>query len=287
MKSNGLGILGWCAGIAILVAVGLGGEAAARTAPAKYLVCKKDIDCIFVPSICGRCAPCKPTLRPVGNRKKLQWVRMLQTRVRCSKPRCRKCAKHKNWLGTRAVCVRGRCAVAPLRKKPKPLDADLLCKKDKDCVFRPSVCGGCAPCKPTLRQVCNRKTARRIRHMAARARCLPRRCGKCSSPLNWRGSKAVCFQKQCAIAPLRSTKAPFMGSLKCKSHKDCGFWPGPQCGCRPCGLFWRPVANRRSIRREKRRRSLMGACGLFNCNKCARRGLGKRARCIRRRCIVR
>ncbi len=283
---SNLGIGGWCAVVTTLLAVGFGGEAAVGAAPGKYLVCKKHRDCVFVPSICGRCAPCKPTLRTVGNRKQLQRVRMLQARVRCAKPRCRKCANHKNWLPTRAMCIRNKCTAVP-RKKAKPrIHKHQFCKKDTDCVFVPSICRRCAPCKPTMRPVGNRKMLRWVHVSRKKVRCARRRCRRCSRKKNWLGKKAVCFQNRCTVAPLKKKGKPIFSRLKCKRHKDCGLWPAPLCGCLPCGLYWRQAANRRSLRRESIRRSRMGPCG-YACRKCARRGLGTRALCIRRRCVVR
>jgi hypothetical protein len=167
---------------------------------------------------------------------------------------------------------------------------DRVCRRDSDCVLRPTVCQRCAPCKPAWRSVCNRKTARRIRATRNRVRCALPRCRKCSRSSNWLGTRPVCFKKQCVIAPLqkKQRKTVFGASdLQCKRNRDCGFRHAPLCACRPCGLYWRQPANRRSIRREMRRRSRMGACRTSRCKPCTRRALGKKSLCIAGRCTVR
>jgi hypothetical protein len=169
-----------------------------------------------------------------------------------------------------------------------PFDKDRLCRRDSDCVFRPSPCPECDPCKPTWRQVCNRKTARRIRAARKRSRCPHRPCRRCAHHQNWLGSRPVCFRRQCTVAPLQNLSGAPSKGLACKRDRDCGFFPRSRCVCRPCGLYWRRVANREAIRREIRRRSVMGQCIRPTCKKCpARRALGTRAVCVKGRCTAR
>ncbi len=79
-------------------------------ATAKDLRCKRHKDCGWLPAVCGRCAPCKPTWRPVGNQQAIRRIRGIQSIVDCAPLKCRPCAKAKNWKGTRVVCLKGRCA---------------------------------------------------------------------------------------------------------------------------------------------------------------------------------
>lgn len=177
----------------------------------------------------------------------------------------------------------------PLTPRPPklPFHKDRVCRRDKDCVFRPTICPGCNPSKPIWRQVCNRKTARRIRAMQNRVRCAMPRCRRGAHSQNWIGSVPVCFQKQCTVAPLRPKKQPRSADLKCMRNHDCAFYPAPRCVCLPCGLYWRQAANRRAIRRAKSILARIGACRAPRCKKCRRRALGKKALCIRGRCTAR
>lgn len=197
-----------------------------------------------------------------------------------------------SWPGSGGGVARARSGKRPLArplatpKRPSlPFHKDRVCRKDKDCVFRPSVCPLCDPCKPAWRPVCNRKKARQIRSMRARVRCKLRYCRPCARHKNWLGHKAVCFRRQCAVAPLRTRAAH--GDLECKRNSDCGFMPGTYCLCRPCGLYWLQVANRRAIRREKLARAVRGDCLRPRCKPCARRALGKKVLCISGRCAIR
>jgi hypothetical protein len=170
-----------------------------------------------------------------------------------------------------------------------PFHRERLCRRDSDCVIRPTPCPGCSPCKPTWRPVCNRKTARRIRAARKRTRCPPPRpCRRCAHPRNWLGSRPVCFRRQCTLAPLQNRPGAPSKGLACKRDADCGFFPRSSCLCRPCGLYWRQVANQEAIRREIRRRSVMGQCIRPTCKPCpARRALGTRAVCVKGRCTAR
>lgn len=76
------------------------------------LLCRQDADCVFLPSICPRCPPCKPTPRRIGNREALKRIQDTQARVRCVVPRCAPCASEKNWVGGRLACTGGRCTIA-------------------------------------------------------------------------------------------------------------------------------------------------------------------------------
>lgn len=196
-----------------------------------------------------------------------------------------------DWARGTAWARSGKRPVArpsPIPQRPKlPSHKDRACRRDKDCVFRPTVCRVCAPCKPTWRSVCNRKTARMIRAIRWRSRCALPKCHKCSSSSNWLGRKVVCFQKQCVIAPLQKKSMFGLRGLKCKRHSDCGFLPMPYCVCLPCGLYWRQAANRRTVLREKSSTYVMGQCIRMRCKKCSRRALGSKALCIRNRCTVR
>lgn len=71
--------------------------------------CKRNADCGFLPSVCPICAPCKPTWRPVGNREAIRRIRGIQAIVDCARPRCKPCASSSNWLGKKAICLKGRC----------------------------------------------------------------------------------------------------------------------------------------------------------------------------------
>jgi len=178
----------------------------------------------------------------------------------------------------------------PLSGQPPrlPFHRERLCRRDSDCVLRPTACPGCDPCKPTWRQICNRKTARRIRAARKRTRCPQRPCPRCAHHDNWLGSGPVCFRRQCTLPPLQNLPGGPSRGLACKRDADCGFFPRSGCSCRPCGLYWRRVANREAIRREIRRRSVMGRCIKPPCKQCpARRALGTRAMCVEGRCTAR
>jgi len=73
------------------------------------LVCKKDVDCVFLPPVCPRCPPCKPTPRRVGNITTLKQIQKTQTRMRCAKTKCRPCASAKNWIEGNIACEDGLC----------------------------------------------------------------------------------------------------------------------------------------------------------------------------------
>jgi len=89
---------------------------ASPTPPWEYrhpdLVCRKDADCVFLPSICPECAPCKPTPRRFGNQEALGRIHSMQARVRCALPKCPPCADEKNRIGGNLTCTDGRCALA-------------------------------------------------------------------------------------------------------------------------------------------------------------------------------
>ena len=93
-------------------------EAVRRSAPprlpwSKGRACKKDRDCVFAHSPCPRCPPCKPTWRAVTNRAayRRREAFFARRRIRC--PRCKPCPEGSSkWLGSRAVCHDGQCAVS-------------------------------------------------------------------------------------------------------------------------------------------------------------------------------
>lgn len=168
-----------------------------------------------------------------------------------------------------------------------PVHKERSCRKDADCVIRPSLCHACDPCRPTWRRVCNQKTARRIRSTRNRIRCAMRRCRKCAHHKHWLGTRPVCFLKQCTLAPRQATSRKIPRSLRCKRHADCGFLPPPLCACRPCGLYWRQPANRATIRRMLSLRAQARVCRRRRCQRCRSRALGKKALCLKGRCTVR
>jgi hypothetical protein len=75
----------------------------------KDRVCKKDSDCVLLPTRCPRCRP--HCWRPVGNREALKRAESVQASVQCRNPGCRRCRPDYDWLGTKAVCVKGQCEV--------------------------------------------------------------------------------------------------------------------------------------------------------------------------------
>jgi endonuclease YncB( thermonuclease family) len=75
------------------------------------LLCRQESDCVFLPTICPGCPPCKPTPRRAGNREALKRIQNSQARVRCAVPTCAPCASERNWVGGKLACTDGRCAV--------------------------------------------------------------------------------------------------------------------------------------------------------------------------------
>jgi micrococcal nuclease len=71
--------------------------------------CDKDADCVFLPTLCPGCPPCKPTARRIGNRQTLRRIQDQQARGRCANPHCPACADEKNWIGDKLQCENNQC----------------------------------------------------------------------------------------------------------------------------------------------------------------------------------
>ena len=77
----------------------------------KDRACKDDKDCTFEPlSGCG-CPPCGDTWRRAVNKKRAAWLRGLAALGSCGRGICAKCNRRVRWLGEKAICVNGQCAV--------------------------------------------------------------------------------------------------------------------------------------------------------------------------------
>jgi hypothetical protein len=72
-------------------------------------VCKVDKDCVLRPRSACSCAPCARTWRTAINRGAHKRLLDAWARRRCRKPICPACFPQ--WLGNRAVCIEGQCAV--------------------------------------------------------------------------------------------------------------------------------------------------------------------------------
>jgi len=194
------------------------------------LSCKASRDCVHLPSVCPGCAPCKPTPRPVSNRRALKRIQQMQRVVDCAQPRCRPCANQANWRG-KPTCVKGRCAAveprtegcyegclrdnqmraesfegikAHCRHRCKvdgppvlPWSKERACKADRDCVLKPQAPCTCSPCGALWRAAFNREALRAWRSKWARARCAQLACPACAT--HYLGSKAVCAKGQCVV----------------------------------------------------------------------------------------
>jgi hypothetical protein len=215
--------------------------------------CRRDGDCVFLPSICDRCAPCKPAWRPVGNRAALKRIQSMQARVRCAAVRCQDCAKASNWLGKKPICARGRCWI-----KGKPLPA-----KGPPQVFRPRVDQG-NPCYKAC-----------LKSNMARAE-------------GWESIKARC-QTRCRTGyqpsgPQQPTK-PWSKDRSCKRDHDCVLRPRSPCTCSPCTPTWHSAINRARLKALRSRWARM-RCRHPVCPACVARWLGTKAVCRKGQCVV-
>jgi micrococcal nuclease len=115
--------------------------------PAPHLVCEKDADCTFLPSVCPECAPCAPARRPLGNRKALEEIRTRQAAVRCKMAPCPPCASEALWIEGTLACEEGRCVLA--KPGPDPSSEAPLRGNTKSKVFHSTACRDHA-CKSCL-----------------------------------------------------------------------------------------------------------------------------------------
>lgn len=163
--------------------------------------CKMDGDCVHLPSVCGRCAPCVPRLRTVGSKERAAEIRSIQARVRCAPKACKSCANPANWLPTEGICRKGRCDAVPERPVI-PRSKERACKKNKDCELRPPSACGCPNCGIQWRSAVNRKTAARLRKINANRSCPKKKCRACRHPESRLiGSGAACRKGQCVVIP--------------------------------------------------------------------------------------
>jgi hypothetical protein len=230
---------------------------AARTAPDE-LACKKDADCVFLPSICPRCPPCTPTWRPVGNRAALKRIRRMQAIVDCAAPACRKCKAA--WLGKKPICLKGRCAVkgkaaakgktvGKLEIDGKPEGRSGGDKCYKDCLKRSSM-----------------------------------------QAVSWQAIQAQCRRtcKQLGASQPKPPRLPWSRDRVCTSDKDCRILPTICRSCAPCKPTWRPVGNHQAAARIMKKKARI-RCPKVKCKRCGDGAnlLGTRAVCVRRQCEVR
>ncbi len=75
----------------------------------KDRLCRRNRDCVLMPSWPCDCPPCGDVWREAVNRKALKRFKMSWARKRCKKPKCRKCEGR--YLGTRALCIKKQCTV--------------------------------------------------------------------------------------------------------------------------------------------------------------------------------
>jgi len=163
----------------------------------KQRKCKRNADCVFLPTICPGCPPCQPAWLEVGNREEAARIRGIQATVDCKMPTCKVCAHLEYWLGTRTRCVKGQCAAEHV----VPFSKELTCKTDADCVFCPNDgCGG-PPCGDTWQRACNRKHAAWLSGEFAREQCPRIEHAKCDKPVRMIGSKVACRRAQCIVLP--------------------------------------------------------------------------------------
>lgn len=209
--------------------------------------CKADRDCTFLPSVCPRCDPCKPTWREVGNRQAARRIKALSASVDCMDRRCKSCSKKSNWLGARPVCVGGRCAVAGTSKPGSGI--------------RPK---GKAPADACLDACLARNAARAEGWKSIRSGC-QRRCGKAP-----------------AAAP---PQEPWSKERTCRRTADCVIRPRSPCSCPPCAPTWRRAFNRKALKTWKGKWAAR-RCQMPLCPACVPRYLGRKAVCVKGQCAV-
>ena len=77
--------------------------------PSDRRTCKQDTDCELLESRPCSCPPCGDVWREAFNTKTAEDLRQRWAVRRCVQPECPECTGR--YLGTRAVCVDGQCAV--------------------------------------------------------------------------------------------------------------------------------------------------------------------------------
>jgi hypothetical protein len=177
--------------------------AAAQPDRSKVLDCRRDEDCGFAVSVCGECAPCQPSWRPVSNRAEIRRIHDIQTRARCARKKCPSCASASWSAGDRAVCRDQRCTPAQLAIGYERRRADVSCKVDSDCAAAPPIRGGCPPCGLQIPRFVSKKHAealQRAHEKALRESPAPE-CAKCGSPARSLPGRAACHAGQCLTIP--------------------------------------------------------------------------------------
>lgn len=95
----------------------------------------------------------------------------------------------------------------PLDEKVAPgTDKDRRCRRNRDCVFRPRLCGFLKPCTDQWQDAVNRKTAR---HLVQRFSVMRPSCqSNCRTAARGRrlGTKAVCIKRRCHAFDLKAPK---------------------------------------------------------------------------------
>jgi hypothetical protein len=165
--------------------------------------------------------------------------------------------------------------------------AKATCKRDVDCVLlhrAPS------PCR-CLR--CDARLITRAQHRAEWRPLLSRRCAKRSRPCKQCkplavGAYPACQRGRCVQRVLPKPMATRRRkSRDCKRDSDCTFAPPSNCGCGPCGPYWRQPANKRHaawVQNEQARES----CKPMRCKPCTRgvQALGSVVACLKGQCSV-
>jgi len=91
------------------------------------------------------------------------------------------------------------CLVDRRPGSPPATDAARSCAQDSDCTFAPRGGCGCPPCGDVWRRPANKKHAAWLARQYAIESCPPHKCPRCTHPVRWLGTKAVCVQRQCEV----------------------------------------------------------------------------------------
>jgi hypothetical protein len=234
------------------------GPAPATAAPDDELRCSSDSDCELLPPVCPVCAPCKSTLRPVGNRKAAAQRRRMQAVVDCAMPVCPPCASPRNWLGTPA-CVKKRCTAV----------ARAECRSAGDCRLAYCCCDWLAlPRGQPLPERCKRPCVCQPVKPRPRLDCSDARC-------------VVATPTRPAVPPAPPPQ-PWSKDRACEKDADCVFLPWRACACPPCGDAWRAAVNRDAAALKTR-----DSCAKPACPRCPTRWLGSKVVCVNKQCTVR
>ena len=172
--------------------------AEAKPSPGK-LACKKDADCGVLPALCFRCDPCEKTWRPAANQVEIRGIEAARRVASCPARLCEACSAPDNWVGDRAICRAGRCAMAQIA--PELAEKALACKRDEDCALSPRSPCACPSCGVEVPAAVSRSVAEALSRSYAVGGCRRGRCPACKSPPRTLPGQAICRAGRCLLTP--------------------------------------------------------------------------------------